>query len=127
MGFRVDVDGLAEWEADLADVPEDLNREIRQVVSRGGVQIKRAWAARWSGHWHIKDLPRAISYDLDPVPGGWEAEVGPDKNRKQGPLGNLIEFGSVNSAPMPGGVPALDAEAPRFAKAMGDVGEKVLG
>lgn len=127
MGFRAEVSGLDDWREDWAHGHDELDENIRKVVSRGAVQIKKAWAARWTGYDHIPHLPRAINYDLDATPGGWEAEIGPDKNRKQGPLGSIVEFGTVHNAPIPGGVPALDAEAPRFEKAMGDVGEKFLG
>ena len=56
-----------------------------------------------------------------------EAEIGPDKLRPQGPLGNLIEFGSINNPPHPGGLPAALREEPRFEKAAADAAEDAAG
>jgi len=128
MGFRVDVDGLERWEADHAAMPAELDEQIRKVTGRGAFNVKRDWKARWTGYRHIPYLPNAISYDLERAPGGgWVAEIGPDKHRRQGPLGNVIEFGTINNAPIPGGLPALDVETPRFERALADAAEKVLG
>ena len=34
--------------------------------------------------------------------------------------------GGIHSGPNPGGLPAIDAEEPRFERAMGDLGESLL-
>lgn len=96
------------------------------VVSRGALQIRRDWSGRWSGHGHIPALPASISYDLTSSGLAISAEIGPDKERRQGALGNLLEFGSVKNAPMPGGLPALAAEEPRFIAAVADLAGRAL-
>jgi hypothetical protein len=58
--------------------------------------------------------PASISYDVTEGPGVVEAEIGPDKGRPQGPLGNLLEFGSAHNPPHNDGGRALDDEEPRF-------------
>jgi hypothetical protein len=117
---------LETWIRDLERAADTVEDRSEKVVSKGALNVKNAWRARWEGYPHIRDLPRAVTYDLHRHAGGVTAEIGPDKLLKQGPLGNLIEFGSVNNAPIPGGLPALAAEEPRFEGAVADLGEKLL-
>lgn len=118
--------GAVELAAAWDEAADRADEELRPVVSKGALNIKRDWAARWSGFRHAPYLGAAVSYDLDESGGVLGAEIGPDKDRRQGALGNLLEFGSVNNAPHPGGRPALDAEAPRFEQAAGDAAEKLV-
>jgi hypothetical protein len=57
-----------------------------------------------------------------------EAEIGYDKARRGGSLGNLLEFGGGgdHSPPHRDLGRALDAEEPRFANAMERIAEKLL-
>jgi hypothetical protein len=123
--MRVTVTGALEladaWDEAAARSDEDL----RQVVRKGAVNVKKDWRTAWSGFKHAPDLPDAVTFDEDDEAGNLGAEIGPDKSKSQGALGNLLEFGSVNNAPHPGGQPALDAEEPHFERAAGDVAEKL--
>ena len=101
--------------------------EVTAVVAKGANNIKRDAAQRISGLRHAPAYPRSIGYDLYPSLKGPSAVIGPDKDRRQGALGNLLEYGSVNSAPIPHLAPALDAEEPRFVKALEDLAVKALG
>lgn len=122
----VDVSELRAWEATLEHAAEAAPEAAEKVVNRGCLNIKNDWRDRWSGLAHAPDLPDAISYDVDRAGSVITGEVGPDKNRRQGALGNLVEFGSVNNAPTPGGAPALEAETPRFERALADMGAELL-
>lgn len=124
--------GLDELIVDLERVPQRLMPEVRKVVAKGAVNIKKGWAERWKGHPSIKHLPRAVSYDTSGNSTSEEAEIGPDPSRRQGSLAHIIEFGNaeygtLRNAPIPGGVPALAEEEPKFVKALGDLGEKAVG
>lgn len=121
-----EVTGGREWLATLDEAIRIAPDETKKVVSRGALQIKKDWRKRWTGYPHIPVLPYAIGYDVEANGVGASAEIGPDKDKKQGPLGNLIEFGSVNNSPIPGGLPALQAEGPRFEKALADMAVKLL-
>jgi hypothetical protein len=114
MTVTVKVDGLDTLLADLARAGEQLPPEARKITQKGALNIKTSWARYWSGLKHAPALSRAVTYDTRWVGSGVEAEIGPDKSRRQGALGNLVEYGSINNAPIPGGAPALAEEAPRY-------------
>jgi hypothetical protein len=123
----VEVTGGREWLATLDAAVTQMPDQARKVVSKGSLNIKKDWRQRWSGHPHIPRLPYAISYDVTARRGAVEGEIGPDKDRGgQAPLGNIIEFGSPTSAPIPGGLPALEAEGPRFEAALAMLATKLL-
>lgn len=98
------------------NIPE-AERGMVAVVTRGALNVKNDWRdnARASSGRHARLYPGSISYDVTPIPGGARAEIGPDKDKLQGALGNLLEFGSVNNPPHNDGGRALLAEEPRFA------------
>lgn len=125
---RVDVSELLGLEKDLRSAASDVVGEVRAVVSKGALNVKRDWQQAWSGHPHISGLPRTISYDTDVLKDTIVAEIGPEKTRAgQAPLGNVIEYGTVNNPPIPGGAPALDREEPRFEKALETLAAKLVG
>jgi hypothetical protein len=98
------------------NIPE-AERGMAAVVARGALNVKNGWrdnAIASSGR-HARLYPYSISYDVQPFPGGAQAEIGPDKGRPQGALGNLLEYGSSKNRPHNDGGRALLAEAPRFA------------
>lgn len=123
------MDDLDAHIVELSSIPDNLQREVRRVVSRGALNVKRDWARRWKGHPRIRALPYSINYDLASADDVLSAEIGPDHAKRQATLAHLIEYGnaeygSVRNAPIPGGLPALAAEEPRFVRALGDLGEK---
>lgn len=112
-----DVRQLTQTALVLQRSAADASRQMAQVVTRGALNVKNDWrdnATASSGR-HARHYPMTISYDVHPIPGGAHAEIGPDKSKVQGPLGNLLEFGSVHNPPHNDGGRALAAEAPRFA------------
>lgn len=118
---------LEAWIADLGHAGDELHQEARHVVEKGALNVKKDWRDRWLGHPHFLSLPWAIGYDITRDDDTMISyEIGPDKDKRQGPLGNIIEFGTVNNGPIPGGMPALDAEEPRFMRAVEDLGEQLL-
>jgi len=111
-------DGLQILAAELRREAQIAAAEARKVVQKGSVNIKADWRRRWSGHAHAPRLPYAIGFDTKVLGSRIESEIGPDKDKPQGALGNLFEFGSIKNAPIPGGAPALEAERPKFERAM---------
>lgn len=126
-GVEFDSHELRALTADLDRAAKVAPAETAKVVTKGAVNIKRDAARRVSGMAHAPAYPRSI--DFDPVrttPAAIWTEIGPNKDKRQGALGNLIEFGSVNNAPRPHIAPAGEAEEPKFAKAIEDLAVKAI-
>lgn len=120
-GVSIDASQLHALAADIRMGYKEAAKDARAVVSKGAVNIKNDWRREWAGLSHAPALAAAVTYDVKVLARGIEAEIGPDKNKRQGSLGNVIEFGTSRNAPHPGGAPALAREEPRFAKAAEDL------
>lgn len=123
----VEVTGLRELVHDLDMAGLKAVGAAEGIVAKGALNVKKDWQRRWSGHAHAPALPAAVGYDLYHLPGAVEARIGPDKNMPQGALGNIYEFGTPRNAPIPGGLPALESEAPKFERALSEAAGKLLG
>lgn len=126
MDIKVDPGEVKEFHEILVHAAGAAPDESRKVVSKGALNIKNDAKKRVSGLAHAPAYPRAISYDTAASADAAWAEIGPDKAKRQGALGNLLEYGSVHNAPIPHIRPAADAELPRFEKAMSDLAEKLI-
>lgn len=124
--MTVDAVGLPELLGALSRAERDVLPQARQVVAKGALNVKKDWQRRWSGHPTFPALPQAVTYDTKQSRDTTEAEIGPDKGRAQGALGNIIEFGTINNPPIPGGLPALQTEEPKFVQAITDLGAELL-
>lgn len=122
----IDGDDMERWVAKLSEAASEAPAEATKVVARGALNIKNDARDRASGIRHAPAYPRSISYDQWQGLRGPVAEIGPDKDRRQGALGNLLEYGSVNNAPIPHMKPAIDAEMPRFERALGDLAVRLV-
>jgi hypothetical protein len=114
-------DDVYDLEQILADSAGAAPAEVRKVVAKGALNIKKD-ARRLVGRpAHAPAYSSSITYDTRMTPAGAVAEIGPDKSKRQGALGNLLEYGSVNNPPHPHMAPAGEAEKPRFEKALEDL------
>lgn len=109
--------------ADMGNVPSQVAADVLRSTRRGAWQVKQDAQKRASGLAHAPHYPRAITYDVRVAANAIIAEIGPDKSKPQGPLGNILEFGTVNNPPHPHLAPALDKETPKYIAAL----EAVLG
>lgn len=126
------MDDLRSLAHDLSEAPRKAQRDALGVVLKGASNIKNGWAdnARATAGKVARRYPDSISYDLSlggALVGRVEAEIGPDKSKAQGPLGNLLEFGSANNPPHNDGGRALREEAPKFEAALAAVALDALG
>jgi hypothetical protein len=101
---------------------------LAAVVETTAAAIQKDLRSKARGVGHAPSFPSSITHDIR----GLSAEIGPDKNRRQGALGNLLYFGSVNNAPVLEHPSAALARArPAFeaavVKVAGDGLEKGLG
>lgn len=117
---------LVRFGDDLDAAAAHALAECTKLVSKGALNIKTD-ARRLAPHGvHTPHYPNSISYDIKHGTNWVEAEVGPDKDRRQGALGNLLEYGSVNNPPHPHLTPAGDLEEPRFYRAAEQLAEDLV-
>jgi hypothetical protein len=123
-------EGLTELAADLQKVAAEVEDRGKRIVGQGCLQIKKAAqrTIRAASHrGYLPHYPRSITYDVTSAGGNIRGEVGPERGRLQGGLGAILEYGTINNAPIPHLNPALDAEAPVFARYVAELGESLLG
>lgn len=117
-------DDLARLAADLEREAVITPKDVRDVVAKGAVNVKKDWRQRATGIAHAPRYPSSIGYDWT---GPFEATIGPeDTAQNQGFLGHILEFGGAHNAPRNDGQQALDAEEPRFEKAISDLAGRHL-
>lgn len=127
MSVRIDHGEVDRFVIDLDEAAHEIIPEARKVVQKGALNIKNGARRRIGRPAHAPAYASSITYESRETATKAEAEIGPDKGRRQGALGNLLEYGSVNNAPIPHIRPAADEELPRFEQAMDDLGVKLLG
>lgn len=121
-----DVSEVYEFALGLDKSAADVERRMRPVVSRGALNIKRGLQEDASGHPRFPSFPASISYDTKSNRSEISAEIGPDKDKRQGALGNILYFGtSKNAATLDINGP-LDREEPKFIQAIEDAIEDLL-
>lgn len=91
---------------------------VEKVSQVAGIKIKKDAQRRIrsaSQYGAISGYPSSITYDVKvQFPAAVVTVVGPDKDRNQGALGNVLEYGTADTAPVPHLQPALEAESPIF-------------
>ena len=107
----VDVIGLNLVVEDLNAFPVRLTVNARKAVQVTSQKVRDDARNRIKGHRYLPAYPYSITYDTKVTAEGIEGEIGPDKGRAQGPLGNIVEYGTSKNAPIPHLGPALDANA----------------
>lgn len=128
MGLKVN--GMDDWLADLRSLPERAPKTFRAIVNRAGVQIKKDWQARWRAvsppPGHIPHLIRGVGYDITEHGSDFTLEVGVNPRNRQAFLSKIITYGTLTSRPHDAGQAALDAELPRFERAIGKAAADLL-
>ncbi len=118
---RFDVSGLADLAEDLRGAGRRYSGQVPAIIKRGAQNVKKDAQHRISAQFtqrHARLYPGSITYDLTVSGGRVTAVIGPDKEKRQGALGNLLEFGSSRNAPLPHLLPAFEAELPKTEQAL---------
>lgn len=126
MTLRVDHHDLDRWVATMDRAASAMPAEATKVVSKGALNIKEGARQRIGRPAHAPAYASSITYDLWQGLRGPVAEIGPDKTKRQGALGNILEYGTVHNAPIPHIKPAADEELPRFERALTDLSARIL-
>lgn len=125
--INVDTSEVRKLAADIARMPRESLVKARPVVQKGALNIKNEMREQASGHPTFPAFPSSITYDTEINASGIEAEIGPDKNKTQGALGNILYFGTSKNGPVLDINGPMEAEAPRFERALGLMAENLLG
>lgn len=125
--MTIEIEGLDGLIVDLAAAPFKVRAGARSIVQASASRVKADAQVFSSGLAHAPAYPRSITFEThERGIGEVDADIGPDKNRPQGALGNLLEYGSVNNPPHAHLGPALDREGPRFVTAFVTLAGEVL-
>lgn len=120
---------LPKLSADLHKAAMEAVPSAKRITGQGCNNIKKQARAiiRGAGRrGYLPHYPKSITYDVKAAGYVVTGEVGPELGRLQAGLGTIIEKGSINNDPIPHLNPSLDAEVPRFARYVGEMGLKLL-
>lgn len=126
MSVRMEGDGLQQLVAVFESAGAEVLTEARKVTAKAALNIKNDAKKKASGLAHAPHYPRSISYNTAISGTAVTAEIGPDKDRPQGALGNILEYGTSKNPPYAHLGPALDYESPNFERYLGQLGEDLL-
>lgn len=112
--MAVTVTGADELIIALRLAPRRLAVNLYKATAVTCGKVKADARSRISGHRYLPVYPFSINYDIRVTTESIEGEIGPDKDLDQGPLGNIIEFGTSRNAPLPHLGPALDDNTDDF-------------
>lgn len=131
--IKVDTSELRALQRDMEQAGARLNRAIRPIMQRAGGNIMRDARKRVKremgrrGKTTLPHYPASISYTTTVTGFRTVTDIGPEHlSRRQGALGRGVEFGSVNTDPIPHNIPALMAEVPAVRKFLADAAARVL-
>lgn len=92
-----DFSELMQLAADLEAGSDTLSGYVRKAVQVTSNRVKQDAKSSVQGRKNLGHAAHAITYDTSESSSGVEAEIGYDKGRNAGALGNLIEFGGPNA------------------------------
>ncbi len=127
----VDFSELTRLAADLGTMPETAGPFINSAVQSTSRNIKKAAAKKVGKRKHFKQAAAAIDYEIKAVFGQViQSEIGFDKDKPAGPLGNLTEFGAPGApnALTPGNElqTSLEENQEDFVRGLQQAGEDAL-
>ena len=124
--FRFDDSDIQGLSADIRRALVRHPDKVRAALAVSAFDIKRRARARVDGLAHAPAYPASIDFEVGRTLLGMQAEIGPDKGKRQGALGNILEYGTRNNAPIPHLGPALQAEIPGFVRAIERIADGTL-
>jgi hypothetical protein len=122
-GISIDFSEIDQLSAALDRVPATAGKYLRSAIEFTSKEIDKDWTKEAQGMEHAPAFPHSITYDVATFQGFGvsvlQSDIGPDKDRPQGALGNLIEYGSINNPPQGLGHGALQRNEADFIKGLG--------
>lgn len=103
----IDYSDLRALQRDLGEASAKVTRNSQKAVQRTAHLIMEDAKGLIAGIPHAPYYPGSITYDMVYGLQQIGAEIGPDKERTQGALGNILEYGTRFNSPRPHLGPAL--------------------
>lgn len=123
MTLRWDTSEVDHMATDLSKAPGRIQRKAPKVFARGALETKNRIQRDATGHGHLPQLQRFVSYDQL---GLLNYEIGFEK-AGQGNLAVFAVFGSINNAPvMASPAVHLRRELPEIERQLGAGGEDAV-
>lgn len=89
-----DLDALIR---DLERLPDEVRGEIEPIFEKTALQVKNRMQADFQGSTHFHQVGRTIDYETRQAGDGFEAEIGPNRDRGgAAALAGIAYFGGVN-------------------------------
>ena len=117
-----DFSELTQLAADLGEVADDAGQNIRKAITGTSMGVKKAWQEPLRGSKTLAGLVPALSFDI--TNGQFfgvsviKSEIGFDKEKAQGPLGNISEYGSPTITGRGYGIKALEDNQEDFVRGL---------
>jgi hypothetical protein len=102
-------------------------KDVDAVLKKGAQNIKNEMQADASGSAHFKGMAGSITYDSHYLPGKVRYEIGPDKYKRGGALGNIYYFGTSRGGGSGDIDKPLRSEEPRTVSALEALAERWAG
>lgn len=122
----LDMTQVSRLAVDLGTASFAATGKAIAVTQKGAMNVKTEAQRLAPSGPHTPAYAASISFDMHYGLGSVRAEIGPDKGRRQGALGNIFEYGTGDTPPKPHLGPALEAEADNYERYMGDIVDGVL-
>lgn len=117
-----DFSELSQLAADLGQVGDKVGPNINTAITGTSLGIKKAWQEPLRGSKTLGGLVPALSFDITTADlfgqSVIKSEIGFDKSKAQGPLGNISEYGSPTIAGRGYGLAALEANQADFVRGL---------
>ncbi|QIS38614.1 hypothetical protein [Clavibacter capsici] len=115
----IDSTDLFKLAADLGEAPDNIAPYLGKAIGVTSLKIKQTWASKVGSGLNAA-LPRAIDYTVkgasDRGGSSIESEIGFNKGRRAGALGNISEYGTLFHPPRGFGAASLQENEADFEK-----------
>jgi len=122
MAGDFDFSELTQLAADLGEVADNVGPNIHTAIKGTSLGVKKSWQEPLRGSKTLGGLVPALSFDI--TTGQFfgisviKSEIGFDRSKAQGPLGNISEYGSPTIAGRGYGIAALHANEEDFVRGL---------
>jgi len=109
-----DYSDISKLAVDIDVATADASKNVAKAVEVNARNVNDTWRDKLKGSATLPGLPYALSYELSESSSGVDAEIGFDKGRRQGALGNISEYGTPKTAPRGFGLASLNENQEDF-------------